>query len=233
MCGLIVSLFFLMVSAFFVGVQQTSAPVPPSASVIEATPTHTPAVSDLAGSLLGEGTAAPTIVGATFTPDPARDLLPAGTPTPTFGPTLTPGGFGPTPTVTPTILYPTFTPSPAAPQSSFQLHDEVVFTSNFANDHGCDWQGVAGQVLDASGQPLIGTRIIALGEGDRLETESGTASAYGASGWEIQVGNAAREVFFLVAIYDEVRGEFVGGIRVDFPGDCSSNLALLNLVRVF
>ncbi|MBZ0296207.1 MAG: hypothetical protein K8L99_26850, partial [Anaerolineae bacterium] len=123
--------------------------------------------------------------------------------------------------------------SPQAPVDNFTLRDDVFLTSNFANDAGCNWQGIAGQVFDANGQPLIGVRVIAMGGGAMLEAESGTATTYGASGWEIKIGDTPAAANYLVAIYDETRGEFAHGISVEFPGTCDANLALLNFVRVF
>jgi hypothetical protein len=141
----------------------------------------------------------------TATPTP-RGLLPATwTPLPTMEPSATsttrPSA---TPTVQPTETpFALFTPStvragtatPGGLPYVLSKGSPVPLSSvAFYPDLGCNWQGVAGQVVDLNGAPVSTGIIIQLGgtrNGQRLEVTSltGVAPQYGPAGYEIFLGD--------------------------------------------
>ncbi|MCB9444316.1 MAG: hypothetical protein H6669_08780 [Ardenticatenaceae bacterium] len=61
------------------------------------------------------------------------------------------------------------------------------YLQNFANNAGCDWLGVAGEVLDIDKNPVPAEsyRVHVWGSGIDMRVTVGTASAYSPSGWEL------------------------------------------------
>ncbi|MBN1966270.1 MAG: hypothetical protein JW910_16600, partial [Anaerolineae bacterium] len=126
----------------------------------------------------------------TPTPRPSQTNTPGPTPTRTPWPTETPTH---TPTFTPTM---TFTPSPTGlPPTATNTLTPFAFIiqpgtpnlrANFANQAGCNWQGVAGQAVTQTGDAVIGVQVRVWGDSiGELFTITGTNSFYGPSGWEM------------------------------------------------
>lgn len=181
------------------------------AALPTSTPTNTPLVP-------------PTL---TFTPSPTITptpfVEPTQPPSPTqAGPTAT---FTPAPTLPPLITGPTESPFP------FAARDQVVFTQNFANTAGCNWQGVGGQVFDLNGQPLTNIRVHVFGSGVDLFAVSGSNTLYGVSGWEIQLTNGITTNSYVVEL-QSAQGTIISPqIAITFPADCARNLAVVNFVQ--
>jgi hypothetical protein len=147
----------------------------------------------------------------TNTPPPLIVLPPTWTPTPTAEPTMT---FTPapthTPTSTPTLLVlpsPTETPSltPTA-QPRFTLVGGVrhLRAGSVVSGRTCAWMGVGGNVTDLEDNPVTGLTVLLGGEYEgkaiRMTATTGTASAYGAGGFEITIANdpnPSRETIYL------------------------------------
>jgi hypothetical protein len=194
--------------------------VPPSATPITPTLTFTP-------TRTFTNTPSPTPITPTIT----ESITPSLTITSTIAPTLTP-------IVTDTPIPPTltatrdFTPQPTPPPPSpfpFDLKDnQIIFTQNFANAAGCAWQGLGGQVFDVNGQPLTGIRVHVFGNGIDQFTASGTNTLYGASGWEIPLGNTVSLNSYIVELQTPQGTIISPQVTVSFPADCTRNLALVN-----
>jgi hypothetical protein len=197
------------------------------------TPTITPVPTD---TLTPTATLTPTIT-PTETIAPTASATITDTPPPTSTPTSSP-----TPAATATPL-PTETPAepptPAPPTLSpypFELrNNEVLYVPNINTAVGCAWQGIAGQVFDQAGNPLlIGLRVHVFGGPDNLDRyqDTGSNSIYGASGWEQPVATSVSSSTYFVQL------ESAGGtplselIQVSFGGDCTGNLALVNFIQI-
>ena len=109
--------------------------------------------------------------------------LPSGTPAyfpiilKDWPPTLTPGGPAPTTTRTPSAFQ--FTLQPGSP----------VHLANFANNQGCNWFGVSGQVFDLKNKDISGLIVHIDGpNGLSIDALTGSAQKYGASGYEFTLG---------------------------------------------
>jgi hypothetical protein len=195
----------------FVGELPTVTPTNTATSTPTSTatlpPTFTPRPS---------ATATPT-VSATATPPPSvTPLLPSQTPSPTWTPKPTS-----TPTETP-IPFP------------FIAQGEPVFSANTANSLGCAWQGIGGQVFNAAGElpadAAVGlyARVIS----DQLDrrTRLGSNSLYGQNtGWEMALGSRSAEMLVYVRLETEDGRPQSPDVLVRFTGDCTANLARVNL----
>lgn len=179
----------------------------------------------------------PTVV--TATPTPIRSL-PAVEPTQTsvllpteeiIRPSATPL-VSPTATITPT---PTTPPTPT-PQFVPQLGAPIGMQNFFRLDEGCNWQGIAGQVFDENKNPVEGVIVEINGE---LGGQSflglaitGSASLYGAGGFEIKLSDYPIESDgTLWIVIKDLQGNILAAPRpFDTYLECEKNLILFNFV---
>lgn len=211
------------------GEAPTSTPLPTAAS-LAVLPTLTPT------SLLPTWTPVPP--EATATPRPTNTARPTGTPTPvpTF-PTQTPTPtHTPTPSNTPTDTPPGPSPtaSPTRSQYLFTRSDSSPFyLQNYANDAGCGWMGIAGEVLDLDRNPVApgSYQVRVWGSGIDVRLPVGSAPDYSPSGWE-------QFLFDSPVIRDyEVQLESANGTavslayRVQTRSSCNQNLVRFDFVQ--
>lgn len=189
----------------------TNTPIPPVQPTNTPPPTETFAAPTASPTKQAASTATPTAVleGSELIP-------PTLTPTPTRTPTPTPTPRGPTPT-------PTNTPS-AFPFT--KTADSPIYLRNYANSAGCNWSGIAGEVLDVAGNPVaLGLYRVHIWDGGvdvRLDTSS--KQEYGPSGWEQFIFNAPVERFYNIQL-ETVSGTAVSEVyRVQSQNDCNRNL---------
>ncbi len=184
-------------------------------------PTWTPLPTQVTSTPLPVSTLKPTL-----TPSPLP-TFPTKTPTPTFTPTSTN-----TPTATP--LGPTATPTPTRSAYPFTKTDNSPFyLQNFANNAGCGWLGIAGEVLDLNLNPvpLDSYRVHVWGSGIDERVVVGGAPGYGPSGWEQFVFDSPVMRDYNVQL-ESPNGTAVSQIyRVQTRPNCNENLLQINFVQ--
>ena len=158
----------------------------PTLAVVAVVPT----VADTPTTVL-LATWTPVVEVPTATPAPTRTRVPTSIPTetsiiPTITATPTPT---PTPTQTGTPTPPGPSPTPSPTRSSFPFTKSEAspfYLQNSANSAGCDWMGVAGEVLDLNRNPVqVGSyQVHVWGSGLDERVVVGGAPAYSPSGWE-------------------------------------------------
>ena len=203
----------------------------------------------LLGSVLPNAKAVPTLAQVLSLPTPTATPLPTDTPvvswtpvpTRTPWPTDTPNPPTPSPSPGPS---PTFLPTPT-PQDvennpepdqplptrsnyPFALqNNEIVYTQYFFSET-CNWLGIAGQVLDKSGNHILGLPVVLNGGGfQNVVTYSGDAPAYGKSGWEHFIDNQVKEGDFTIQLYDNQGQPISDQVQVHTRADCRTNLIVL------
>lgn len=189
-----------------------------------------PPLPTLAPLAIAQEDVLPTLVNElelpTLTPSPLP-TFPTKTPTPTFTPTSTN-----TPTATP--LGPTATPTPTRSAYPFTKTDNSPFyLQNFANNAGCGWLGIAGEVLDLNRNPvpLDSYRVHVWGSGIDERVVVGGAPSYGPSGWEQFVFDSPVMRDYNVQL-ESPNGTAVSQIyRVQTRPNCNENLLQLNFVQ--
>ena len=163
---------------------------------------------------------------ATTSPTPAP-LLPTKTATPTSTPTSTN-----TPTATP--FGPTLTPSPTRSQYEFTKSDvSPLYLQNYANGAGCDWMGLAGEVLDLNRRPVItgAYRVHVWGNGIDERAMVGGAPAYSPSGWEQFVNNSPNTATYSVQL-ETVSGTAVSQVySIQTRDSCNQNLIRVDFIQ--
>ena len=183
-------------------------------------------------------TSTPTYIPPPLTWTPTATSLPTITPTPR--PTHTPR-----PTYTPPGL-PTMTPTQevvVTSDFSFVVQEGnpvAISSSAFHPEIGCNWMGVAGQVLDMSGQAVTGV-IIQIGgtlEGRTFAmqtTMTGLAQQYGDSGYEFTVADrpiASNRTLWVQLLDQSSSIAMSEKIYLETYGLCDKNLIIVSFKQV-
>lgn len=205
----------------------------PTVAVIAAIPTITETATT---ALIATWT--PIAEEPTGTPAPTNTrrptLIPTASPTlPTITPTFTPTST-PTQTGTPTPPGPTPTPSPTRASFPFTKSDTSPFyLQNSSNSAGCDWMGVAGEVLDMNRNPVSAGsyRVHVWGSGLDEHPVVGGAPAYSPSGWEQFLFNSPVVRQYNVQL-ETASGTPVSQVyTIDTRASCSQNLTRLDFLQ--
>ncbi len=185
----------------------------------------------------------PTIVLPSATPilatqPPSATPAPSSTPSPTA--TLTP-----TPTTLPTIVQgtpfgPSATPSATAtrPSSAYpyvlQGEPAAIRGDLYHPKEGCNWQGVAGQVFNLRGSPVLYVGVQFGGRiGSRYYSETvltGYAPDYVPYGYELKLGEqpAASNGSLWVRLVDQQGLPLSDKVYLTTYADCERSLLLVN-----
>ncbi len=179
-------------------------------------------------------------------------LVQLTTPTPTETPYMLPATWTPTvqatgtpePVVTEptaTVPAPTLAPTYSSGMYPFELESDPIAMANtvFHTDGDCNWQGVAGRVVDMNGNPQPNIRVhlrgIYDGKSVDLTTLTGLAAEwYGESGFEFQLGETplASSSLISVQLEDQSFLPISDQIIISTYADCTKNLILVNFKQV-
>ena len=187
---------------------------PPTMPVMAAAPMFTPTLYVM------PATATLTRIPATSTPLPTSTSTPAPSATVTQALMIT---------ADPNAVYPFVLKSAPIPMSNLVFHP----------DADCNWQGVAGQVLDMQGRPVVGLTVHLTGtyngKAIDLTTLSGAAQAwYGDSGFEFVLGTTpldSQGLLFL-QLSDQGMVAVSAPVKLDTFSSCDKNLVLVNFIQV-
>jgi hypothetical protein len=185
---------------------------------------------------------------------PVLVILPSATPTNVFMPaTWTPAAKPtetPRPVLTPTIgvatppaetqPVPTFIPTSGNALYPFTLEGQPIALANivFRPENTCNWQGVAGRVVDLQGRPVVGTLVRLKGtyNGKTIEltTLTGGSLWYGESGYEFKLGDKAISSSSSLAIQLNDQSFLPISDRVIFDtyATCDQNLIMINFKQI-
>ena len=212
---------------------------PTEAAVVTLTPTPTPSNTSSFPTFPASWTETVT-AGPTDTPAPRDTGTPEPTDTPR-GPTKTPTPtwtFTPTPSNTPTPTATGPTPTRTATLSPFPFvlqGGAPGYIPNFANTAGCSWMGIAGQVFNMSGQPLVGYLVHFDGGPLQLDAYTGSKPAYGPAGYEFggfQDHPVDTDGVYKIQLRDVAGTPLSDVISLKTYADCNKNLILVNFQQV-
>lgn len=172
-----------------------------------------------------------------FVVEPTASAPPTWTasPSPTDGPSPTPPATA-TATNTPKPTATGITPRPGATNTPavypFTLQNEVVTYARYQGAAGCSWQSIAGQVFDLNGDPVQGLAVQITGDNiSQALVFTGSASQYGASGYEVKLGEAPIEAEYVVRLVSGTGMPYSEPIIVRTLATCDSNVAIVNFVQ--
>lgn len=131
---------------------------------------------------------------------------------------------------TPPTRFPTLTPSPASAGGvfPFELAGGQVMFQDYP---GCEWFGVAGDVSDMEGEPLTGVRVRVWGEDVDEVTLSGTSPDFGASGWEVRLGDAPAVGQYQVQLLAPDDEPLSPAITFESLAACDADLILVQFLQ--
>ncbi|PKO17859.1 MAG: hypothetical protein CVU39_05080 [Chloroflexi bacterium HGW-Chloroflexi-10] len=171
-----------------------------------------------------------------WTETPTETLLPSATieVTPTTELVLQEG----TPVVEETPLLPTETPFAGYYSFAAQVPPNLINSTIFKPDQGCNWLGVAGQVFDLQGRPVKGIRVWLRGSIDNKRVDflglTLDSSPYGPSGFEFTLAdkpfNSTGKLS--IQLLDQAGIPISNQIFFDTFDDCERNLILINFKQV-
>ena len=180
-------------------------------------------------------TVPPTLGFPTSTNTPEIQLPPTWTPTASVTSTPSPTS---SPTPEPTA---TDTPIPATPTAEATTEAPFVVqpgsnvrVANFANDLGCAWLGVAGQVFDKDRNPLVGITVHVEGQlaGQLVNQDSLTGSnpRIGPAGYTINLSDhpIASDGTMWIQLKDTAGLELSDQVYFSSSADCDENLVFIN-----
>jgi hypothetical protein len=161
----------------------------------------------------------------TQTTTPQGDPAPSGTPH--YFPIILknyPDTSGPTRTPTPTLSPFNFTLQPGSP----------AYVSNFANNQGCNWFGMSGQVFNLIGAGVPGLLVHVDGpNGLTLDSPTGGQPKYGVSGWEVSLGIApvATTDAYFVQLRNGSGQPLSDTHMIPTYAECNKNHIIINFVQ--
>ncbi len=212
--------------------------------VIDLTVTEEEINGDQGGNMCGEEATA--TVAVPITEDPIE--IPTETATiivtedPTEVYTNTPTATLEPPTFTPTAIPPTatpsFTPTPTTSPLSFALQSgSPSYIKNFAHSgKGCNWAGVAGQVFDSDGNPLMNYIIKITGKYNGVAikkvavTGMVNGTPYGPGSYEIVLGSSAIKTTgkLFIQLFTPEGKALTDKISFNTSANCGKNLIIIN-----
>ena len=208
-------------------IQPVQTPTPTAIVVESATPIQTDIIIGPTETLIPTvtSTSLPPTATLSFTNTPTATAKP---PTATIVvPTNTSTSIPPTATLAATAIVDKFTIQAATP----------IFMINFVHTaEACNWQGVAGQIFDTAGKPLINyiVKVAGVYNGTPF-TKLGVAgmvagSPYGVGGYEIVLGPTAVSSVDLLTIqvFDAQANPVTNPLPFSTSSSCTQNLVLIN-----
>lgn len=188
----------------------------------------------------------PARAAANFLPTPTItqiQLLPTWTstqaavtevPTLTLVPTFT---LEPSPTVV-SLITPSRTPSPTAtPKAPFSATVTYIDSTIIYPEAGCNWQSIAGTIVDSKNAEIIGIAIRLTGfyngKTKNELTVSGISPAFGKSGFEFFLSAVpiSSDGLLQIQILDQAGLPLSSIIEIDTFSDCSKNLVLVKFKK--
>lgn len=179
----------------------------------------------------------PTATITQIQPPPTWTFTPPG-PTPTMTLTLVPTiTLEPSATVV-SLITPSATPTPTkTPKAPFGATVTYIDSTIIRPDAACNWQGVAGTIIDANNADMLGIAVrlsgFYNGKSKNELTVSGIAPAYGKSGFEFFLGAVPIESdgLLTIQILDQAGLPLSDPVTIDTFADCKKNLVLVKFKK--
>ena len=113
-----------------------------------------------------------------------------------------------------------------------KAENSPLYLQNF-NPAGCEWMGVAGQILSASGQPVLDEefRIHVWGSGVDIRVPSGSHPEYGPTGWEVYLFNMPVQNTYHIQLETPDLVPVSVVYQFESRSSCNENLILFNFTE--
>jgi hypothetical protein len=231
-CADVITAIFLLLTILVISATILLLANPRSALNPFQPPTY-PAILVLA-SAVPTDTPTQTLTPEPNTPTPIPSATPTRTLTPTPTVTNTPvvgGGGGIQPTLAQTArsapTQPLYTLSPFP----FTVKP-LKFTANATQD-GCQWQSIAGSVVDMSNKPIKGLAIRVTGSNGNIDEVhySGTETRFGEGGFEVFLGATPREDQYTIQLLGRTGAPISDAINIQTKSSCDQNVVIVSFTQ--
>ncbi len=178
--------------------------------------------------LFPTATITPIQLDATWTP-----TFISGTDTPTLAPTITLEPSATPISLVPPTRTPTSPPPTNTPKAPYSVSVSAIESVIIHPDLACNWTGIGGTVVDASGAPVLyrTLRLTGTFNGKNVDklTVSGTALDYGQSGFEFLLGTTpvASNKLLTLQLLDQGGLPLADNVYIVTYSDCKKNLVLV------
>lgn len=229
--------------------EPTSIPSEEVTQEVEPTATEIPATAEPTSTTLATqtlsatSTTAPTFTSTAVPPTVTKTTIPPTATKTVIPPTATKTAVPPTatkttvpPTATKTSIPPT--PTSTAISAIYIVQPATpVFMGNYVHTaEACAWQGVAGQVFDATGKPLTNLIIKVSGKWNGKDVSlvgiTGMVSGlpYGPGSYEIVLGNQALTTVdqLQIQVFKADQTPLTTPLSFSTSADCNKNLVIIN-----
>jgi hypothetical protein len=168
----------------------------------------------------------------TPTPEPSATYTPTASPSPASTPSPEPTLMGDDDDQEPTAEV--FDSSPEIFPFTIQGEAPSYTMQTIYPAAGCDWQGVAGHVFGMEGEHLTQNLIVHVwGTAFNDFVSVGSNLNYGESGWEQQLSTELSAGEYMVQLLHESdQRQLSDVVRIQFTGECESNLAIVDFQQV-
>ena len=169
---------------------------------------------------------------ATWTPSATPYIPPTNTPLPSATPFST--------NTPPLLAPPTKTPKPSAtPKAPYSVNVDYVPSTKYHPELACNWQGVAGIVLDKNGAHIFGLQVLLVGtwNGQSISLFQITGQSpqlYGTSGFEFQIGTtpANSKGTLYLQLRDQGGGvQLSDNVYINTYTDCNRNMVFVRFKK--
>ena len=111
--------------------------------------------------------------------------------------------------------------------------DTPTYLSNFLNNLGCNWLGLAGRVFDTDSQPVLGLVVqVRAGGVDLPAVQTGSAPAIGPGGYVVYLADhpSATSDYYTIQLFSEAGPAVSEAYAIPTFADCTRNVVLVNFV---
>lgn len=113
----------------------------------------------------------------------------------------------------------------------FTLANEVVTYIPNPNDQGCRWASIGGAVVSLNGEAVSGLAVRVVGEGIDEIRFTGTAGAFGPSGYEVFLNGAPLDAQYTVQLLSQTGAPISEAFTVTTSTVCEQNVAVVSFVQ--
>lgn len=129
--------------------------------------------------------------------------------------------------------YPIYLPFVQQSVPFAKTENSPLYLQNATNEAGCDWMGVGGEILNASGQPILdeGFLVHVWGSGIDVHVTSGSQPVYGPNGWEVYLFNTPVQNAYYIQLKTPDQVSLSAVYQFESRSSCNQNLILFNFIE--
>jgi len=118
------------------------------------------------------------------------------------------------------------------PNARYPFNARAVRYQPNTRDEGCQWLSIAGNIIGRNQEPITDLAVEVKGTDFEFVTFSGTASAFGPSGFEIQVGTQPFEDTYFVRLLGPDGLPLSEEVEILTGTTCETNVVFIEFTQI-